>query len=119
MDNVKFYFLRNEPNDNRSSKGQPYGVVAIRLNEDGTVNRGISVCSKYDLFNKNVGKGLALSRLLKAEKLCRSVDVFENYVGDNEDNHVPFIKNIYQYKCCFHEPILDNEHRIYFKPEDK
>ena len=48
--------------------GTPYATVAISFNEDGTINRGISICSPNDMFLKSVGTAKAIGRLKKAVK---------------------------------------------------
>ena len=40
--------------------GRPYATVAIEINEDGTVNRGVSICSAKDAFVKKVGVNKAI-----------------------------------------------------------
>lgn len=50
---VHYYYLRARNEKDKTVKsGVPYGVVAVRANEDGTVNRGISICSTRDIFKK-------------------------------------------------------------------
>lgn len=46
----------------------PYATVAIEFNEDGTVNRGISICSPNDAFVKKEGVNKAVGRLNAAKK---------------------------------------------------
>lgn len=48
--------------------GRPYATVAIEINEDGTVNRGVSICSAKDGFIKKVGTQKAVGRLMSAKK---------------------------------------------------
>ena len=48
--------------------GTPYATVAVFFNADGTVNRGISICSPNDTFVKSVGAAKAIGRLKKAMK---------------------------------------------------
>lgn len=47
--------------------GVPYATVAITINEDGTVNRGISICSPHDAFVRSTGVAKAVGRMRKAE----------------------------------------------------
>lgn len=123
---VMFYYLRSgiPANDKNAKRGVPFGVVAVRLNEDGTVNRGVAVCSPIDKYNKDAGRGIALSRLLNAEEKETSLNVFEKYskTGNRQHFSEDVVKNIfekYRFKCGYHEPILQNEHRMFFKPEDR
>lgn len=48
--------------------GTPYATVAVTFNEDGTVNRGVSICSPHDPFVRSVGSAKAIGRLKKAAK---------------------------------------------------
>ena len=61
---VRYYYLKEYVNDGN----RPFGCVAFRRNADGTVNRGVSLCSTRDNFNRRHGRGLAMKRLLDAEK---------------------------------------------------
>ena len=63
-DEVRYYYLKRRV----SGGSMPFGCVAFRKNEDGTVNRGVSLCSTRDNFNKMHARGLAMKRLLDAEK---------------------------------------------------
>lgn len=49
------------------SYSKPYATVAIEINEDGTVNRGISICSPKDQFVKKEGCNKAIGRLMAAK----------------------------------------------------
>lgn len=117
FDKVMFYYLRENkhPNDKSNGRGVPFGVVAVRENPDGTVNRGVSICSPTDRYNKKAGRGIALKRLLKAETDCRSTP-FGKYNGMDEKKkitHFPFA-----YKSDFNAEITESEHRMFHKPED-
>lgn len=123
---VMFYYLRSgiPVNDKNAKRGVPFGVVAVRLNEDGTVNRGVAVCSPIDKYNKDAGRGIALSRLLHAEEVGDSLNAFQKYSVTGNRQHFPAdvvanVFNRYKFKCGYHEPILENEHRMFFKPEDR
>lgn len=113
VENIVFYYLRK--NDNANGRGTPYGVVAVRENEDGTVNRGVSLCSPDDKYDKNAGRGIALKRLIKAESDKRSTE-FGVYTGVREkkkmDYDIPF-----SLKSAFHELITKEEHRMFHKPK--
>ena len=54
------YYLRKDDTK------QPFACVAISKNEDGTVNRGISICSKDEPFKRGKARDKALGRLAKA-----------------------------------------------------
>lgn len=113
-DKVMFYYLREEKKSNDNGRGRPFGVVAVRENADGTVNRGVSMCSPSDKYNKRAGRGIALKRLLEADMICRSVP-FANYRGvdaKKKITHFPF-----DYKIDFNAKITDSEYRMFHKPE--
>ena len=117
FDDVMFYYLRDEnknQNDKSAKKGVPFGVVAVRENENGTVNRGVSICSPSDRYNKKAGRGIALKRLIEAETKCRSIP-FGNYNGTDDKKkitHLPF-----NYKSDFNAEITKSEYRMFHKPE--
>lgn len=46
--------------------GTPYATVAITFNSDGTVNRGVSICSPRDAFVRTTGVAKAVGRMRKA-----------------------------------------------------
>ena len=117
MNDVIFYYLRdNELNkkDKCAKKGQPFGVVAMRINEDGTINRGVSICSPQDNFNRIAGKGIAIKRLMEAENKKNS-KCFGVYVGEFDKmniHNMPF-KECYSY----HTEPNESESCIIGKPE--
>ena len=53
--------------------GTPYATVAVSFNADGTVNRGVAICSPKDAFVRSVGSAKAIGRLTKAVKLKSNV----------------------------------------------
>lgn len=119
MDNVLFYYLRDNElnkNDKEAVKGVPFGVVAVRENADGTVNRGVSICSPTDRFNKKAGRGIALKRLFEAENLCKSIPfgVYTGVEAKKKITNYPFAC-----KCDFNAEITKAEHRMFHKPEDR
>ena len=59
---MKHYYIR------RSDTKQPIACVAFNENEDGTVNRGISICSTREIFSKNKARNKAIGRLVSATK---------------------------------------------------
>ena len=70
---VLYYYLRDENN-------HPYGCVAIQELVKGKISRGVSLCSKYDNFDRKHAGGLALSRLNLACSTGLS-QPFEEYHG--------------------------------------
>ena len=118
MNEVIFYYLRdNELNkkDKCAKKGQPFGVVAMRLNEDGTINRGVSICSPCDKYNKKAGRGIAVKRLMECEERKES-KFFGVYSGESDKmniHNMPFME------CyAYHVKPTESEHRMLYKPED-
>ena len=61
--------------------GRPYATVAIEINEDGTVNRGVSICSAKDAFVKKVGVNKAIGRLESAKKHQKNILAIESFDG--------------------------------------
>lgn len=115
---VQYYYLRME-NSNYGEKGKPFGVVAIKENSDGTVNRGVSICSSADSFNKRAGRGIALKRLMQAEK-NQTTEKFPTYLGKTPQN-ICYIKGIagrvIERKYCYHDVATEHEYRMFHKPE--
>ena len=61
---VLFYYVREKTGKDKQTKfGHPFGCIAIQEREDGFINRGISVCSRHDVFSKEKARSLALERL--------------------------------------------------------
>lgn len=53
--------------------GTPYATVALEINDDGTVNRGVSICSAKDSFVKKVGTQKAIGRMMSAKKAKNNI----------------------------------------------
>lgn len=62
---IFFYYLREKKEGDGSRKGHPFGCVAFKRDQDGTVSRGVSICSRRDSFNFKKARGLALQRLMR------------------------------------------------------
>lgn len=86
---VFYYYLRDE-------KNHPYGCVAIQESVDGKINRGVSLCSKRDNFDRKHARGLALRRLNIA---CSSLfgKPFEEYQGNKSS--IPVVPPFNKYDC--------------------
>lgn len=74
MSKVNVYHLRTMDSEKTVANkgvikvgGRPYATVAIEINEDGTVNRGVAICSAKDAFVKKVGTKKAIGRLESAK----------------------------------------------------
>ena len=59
--------------------GTPYATVAVSFNTDGTVNRGVSICSPHDPFVRSVGTAKAIGRLKMAIKRQQNVCPISGY----------------------------------------
>lgn len=64
---------------------KPYATVAIEINEDGTVNRGVSICSTKDAFVKSVGTKKAIGRLESAKKRKGNIRAIESFKGTQKN----------------------------------
>jgi hypothetical protein len=118
FEDVIFYYLRNSElnkNDTTAKRGVPIGVVAVRENEDGTVNRGVSICSPCDRYNKKAGRGIAFKRLLEAEAKKMSIP-FGDYNGDDSKKNI--INFPFENKADYRAKITAAEFRMFHKPED-
>ena len=74
MSKINVYHLRTKDTETVTKNngtlkvgGRPYATVAIEINDDGTVNRGVSICSAKDAFVKKVGTRKAVGRLESAK----------------------------------------------------
>lgn len=70
---VYFYYLRNEDNT-------PYGCVAITRKANGKVNRGVSLCSANDNWNRTRARNIAKARVIEAGRHNLSIP-FGTYNG--------------------------------------
>lgn len=114
---VLFYYLRKEnPKDKTAKRGIPYGVVAIRMNEDNTVNRGMAVCSSRDTFDKEYGRKLAFSRLRAAEYRGDHLKLsgIGCYFGRNQQ--CPVDKAPFAYIGMFRARAKEHELRMFINP---
>ena len=66
--------------------GTPYATVAISINSDGTVNRGVSICSVNDVFEKSIGSAKAIGRMEKAMEAESNVCPINGY--KNLENNI-------------------------------
>lgn len=86
MKKINFYHLRTKPvfkeinGKTIKDGGHPFATVAIEFNGDGTVNRGVSICSIDDQFVKRVGSQKALGRLMSAKKRNENIMEIESFV---------------------------------------
>jgi hypothetical protein len=86
MSKINVYHLRTVDTEKMISNkgvikvgGRPYATVAIEINEDGTVNRGVSICSAKDAFVKKVGTKKAIGRLESAKMRKGNVCAIESF----------------------------------------
>lgn len=104
-----FYYLRRQIEKSPSKIGHPFGCVCISPNEDGTVNRGVSICSVKDFFNKKKARGMAFSR-------CNS-SVYSDFNRPLSPKMFHGNKNTFTHTITYGLP-TDFEKRILTKPED-
>lgn len=62
MENYLFYYIRRK----RNNQIHPYITVCISKNPDGTINRGVAICSVKDNFERAKGKSIAYNRITAA-----------------------------------------------------
>ena len=112
MSKIFFYYLKDEQNNK-------IGCVAVNENENGTVNRGVSICSKTDKFNKTKARGIAYSRLMNVLKEKKNVP-FNVYTGMEEKILAPKIPDVYEitFKEHYEAKQSSKEHRMLHKPND-
>ncbi len=122
MSNVSYYYLRYQHNI-------PLGCLAIEKKADGTVNRGISICSELDRFDRACARGIALQRLNIAKRDEKNVE-FNKYNGEGSGvRHMPVwdlthtnvadkmdIGNLIAFKCTFRDQPTQFEKRMLEKP---
>ena len=86
---VFYYYLRN-------AEHHPYGCVAIQRTSDGKINRGVSICSTADRWNRACARGIALKRCQEAGESLFSTP-FGTYNGAKR--HMPEVKFAYKSEC--------------------
>lgn len=116
---ARHYFLREE-SQMKNKKGENVtvkriiGVVAISINAENPslVDRGVSICSKGDVFDKKKGVELAMKRMEKAQAKRGSLP-FRVYTGRQAKAKNP-APNIFSERCTyggaptdFERPMLD------------
>lgn len=106
---IFYYYLRNEGK-------HPYGCVAITDNGDGTIKRGVSICSKKDNFNKPYSRALALKRLKQTEKVAKGY--FGVYFGEKCNCPIEEAEKFQFNKWERNAKPTEFEQRIIKKPSD-
>lgn len=92
----------------------PVVTVVVRLNEDGTVNRGISVCSVDECPSKQIGKTLAMKRLVATEKAKMNIQPINSgfsRVRSGEDYPEDFPQ--FNFKGEYHAEINQIERELF------
>ena len=89
MSEPHFYYIRKE----RNNQIHPYITVCVFKNADGTVNRGVAVCSVKDNFDREKGKAIAYNRVISAQKngysICPSDGRYAGFEFFGELNATP------------------------------
>lgn len=120
MREVNVYHLRTQDTEKvvggKTIKvgGQPYATVAIEINKDGTVNRGVAICSAKDVFIKKVGTKKALGRLESAKLKKSSVCAIASFLSTQKrilkkiGGEAKYTKTTFNYLGEYHAlPTLD------------
>ena len=107
MSEIYYYYLKDE-------NGKSYGCVAFCKNSDGTITRGVSLCSMKDSFKKITARGIALKRMNDAMK-TKTSKLFHVYYGSHPA--CPAYDDVFIYKSAYCVAPTEKEHRILHKPE--
>lgn len=97
-----YYYLREE----RNGGMHRIGCVAFMKNSDGTVTRGVSMCSRLDKFDSNKAKAIAKKMMIASDKGCLTL-VSSDYRGKNRTSPVDMF-----YKCKYHDAPTSEEMKI-------
>lgn len=110
----RYYYLRKNGTDGK--RGEMFGAVVVTMNDDGTVNRGVSVCSPKDRFNKKIAVNIALGRLRKAIETQSNIPM-GTYRGKTEK----IINRVYGKLDAgnFHVPANEMEQRMFAPKSDE
>ena len=109
MENIHVYYLRDWEN-------RPVVTVAFGdLNDDGTVCRGVSLCSALDAPVKSRGRDIALGRMWKAyynkensdpiSTLWRLPNADSLFEVDEDDNEIP----VFEFKSGYDVEMTEYE----------
>ena len=117
MKEVEIYYLRKEVKSaNGVVNNVPYAAVAVKWNGDGTVNRGVSICSTADKFVKSVGTKKALARMNACEKAKKDLFVLNKYDGEQSKEKMPKF-DLFDRMGYYKAKPTEMEHRMFNKPE--
>lgn len=107
---IVYYYLKDEQN-------HPFGCVAIYENEDGTINRGISLCSTQDAFKKACARGLAFKRLNAAMNSKTSIKFAKHHDESCVRISCPIkFNSLTEFKSAYHVEPTKQEYRMLHKP---
>lgn len=109
---VFYYYLKGE-------NQKPYGCVAIMENPDGTINRGVSLCSKTDAFVKRCARGLAFKRMMDAfkNKTTTTFNRYNEHAINDCNCPVDLNKMEFDTRSAYSVNPTPKEYRILHKPE--
>lgn len=91
-------------------------VASIYNEDDGTVNRGIAICSGFDNPSKAVGRKIALRRLAiaNARKIdCQEINWSSENILQSGAAHSEFTD--WKYKVQYHAEPIELEKRVFLK----
>lgn len=121
------YYLRRPA---EKGKGEPFACIMFHANIDGTVHRGISICSAEEKkFVRAKARGIAKSRLIcamESGECGHSIDHEHEWLPDSLTdylNHVEPIRKtnpeLLKYKSHYSVAPTEGETRMLTKPDDR
>lgn len=99
----------------------PVVTVASRYNEeDGTVSRGVAICSKWDNPSRACGRELALKRLAIAEhREISSLPIRWDSKANKDSGASETEFTHWTMKSQYHVPIEEREKKVFLGPRSK
>lgn len=117
MKEVEVYYLRGIlMTENGVTENVPYATVAVKWNGDGTVTRGVSICSTKDKFVKVEGRKRAIARMNAAEKAKRDLFIMNKYQGVKEKKLMPDV--VFDRLGFYRAKPTKMEHRMFVIPAE-
>lgn len=99
-------------------QSHPYATVAVIINNDGTIHRGVAYCSMQDSFVKAIGRKKALARLMKTIELQADIkmDTYAQSRGYRVFKDNPCSFNDFSKDCLafYADKPTELENRLYF-----
>ena len=119
QNDIHYYYIR------RPESTDLIACVAITQNDDKTVNRGISICSENERFDKEKARTKSRGRLTCAlTKKSDNLPIRQNIDKKNLQDYCDYVKNIdpdnkfgLLYKAGYSNIATTMEERMFNKPE--